>query len=285
MAQAYAEELVYIQSEDGLPLEGLVIQPNRPAPGALPLLFVHGLTGKFYSPTVVRIGRELAARGYTFVSGNNRGHDFGYPFRRSPNDQPTIYGGGWELFSQSPRDVGAWVTFVAGLGFDGLALLGHSLGARKVVYYQSEREDRRVRGLMTASPPIRSGITRPELVAQAEAMVAAGKANDLLPWGISPAGGGTLSAASYLDRSRHGTDLFGVQSRDAAIGRIRAPLLAFFGTDEASVGGAAELAIIRANATGAARVETHLFEGPDHSYTGHHAAVGERLASWLATLS
>jgi dienelactone hydrolase len=93
-----------------------------------------------------------------------------------------------------------------------------------------------------------------------------------------------MSARSYLDRSQHGTDLFGVQSADPAIGRVRVPLLAFFGTDEAWVGGAAELELIKRNATGAPRVETHLFEGADHSYTGHHAAVGERLATWLATL-
>ncbi len=56
-------------------------------------------------------------------------------------------GGGWERFDESPRDVAAWVGFAVDLGFEGVALLGHSLGALKVCYYQALRQDPRVAGL------------------------------------------------------------------------------------------------------------------------------------------
>src|SRR5215212_10013791 len=115
-------------------------------------------------------------------------------------------------------------------------------------------------------------------------MVAAGRGQDLLPWGISAAGMGTSSAQAYLDRFKPGWDVFGVEGGDGAIGRIRCPLLAFYGSDEAWVGGAEELEMIRLKARAAARVQTHLFDGADHSYTGHHVAVGEALAGWLETL-
>jgi hypothetical protein len=45
-----------------------------------------------------------------------------------------------------------------------------------------------------------------------------------------------------------------------------------------------ELEMIMARGRSAARLETKLFEGADHSYTGQHEAVGEALAGWLATL-
>ena len=43
--------------------------------------------------------------------------------------------------------------------------------------------------------------------------------------------------------------------------------------------------MIRGKARAAASVETRLFEGADHSYTGKHVEVGEALAGWLETLS
>jgi pimeloyl-ACP methyl ester carboxylesterase len=284
VTKGYEEELVYIQAEDGLPLEGAVIRPVGRATHTVPLLFVHGLTGKFYSPTVVRIGRELAQRGYTFVTGNNRGHDGAYPFRSSPDAPARIYGGSWEDVFECVHDISAWLGFTTGLGFERVALLGHSLGARKVAYYQGERQDERVAGLVTASPPIKSVRPRPDLIAQAEAMVAAGRGQDLLPWGISAAGMGTSSARAYLDRFKPGWDIFGVETDEPAIARVRCPLLAFYGTDEAWVGGSDELEMIRVKARSAARVETRLFEGADHSYTGRHVAVGEALAAWMESL-
>jgi dienelactone hydrolase len=284
VTKSYSEELVYIEAEDGLPLEGCVIRPVGRDPLPVPLVHVHGLTGKFYSKSVIQIGRELAGHGYTFISGNNRGHDAAYPYRRSPNEQPTPYGGSWELLSEAPHDISAWVGFAAGLGFRGVGLLGHSLGARKVVAYMADRQDPRVLGLVTASPPIKSVRPRPELIAQATEMVAAGRGRDLLPWGISAAGFGTSSAEAYLDRFRSGWDLFGLETPDPPIARVRCPLLSFYGTDEQWVGGADELELIKTKARGAARVETRLFEGADHSYTGQHVAVGQALAGWLETL-
>lgn len=280
MARAYEEELVYTESEDGLLLEGAVIRPTSPSTKSLAVVWIHGLTGKFYSLSTVRIGRELANRGYTFVTGNNRGHDFGAIYRTKSGDR-LIVGGGWERFDESPRDVAAWIGFTVGLGFGGVALLGHSLGALKVCYYQALRQDSRVAGLIAASPPVRAGQVDPALLDQAERMMAEGRGADLLPWGISQAGAGTQSAQTYLNRATTNLDVYGFRSPDPAVGQIRCPLLAFYGTNEESVGTAADLEIIRANARSAARVDTRMFDGADHSYTGHETDVAAALAEWV----
>jgi hypothetical protein len=163
-------------------------------------------------------------------------------------------------------------------------LVGHSLGALKVGYYQALRADPRVLGVVAASAPGRASRLDPALVAQAEQMVAEGRGQDLLPWGISPAGAGTQSAQTYLDRARTGLDIYGFHTPDPLVARIRCPLFACYGTDEAWVGGAAELETIRRTAIGAARVETRLFEGADHSYAGHEVEVADSLAAWVASL-
>ncbi len=284
MAKQYSEELVYIEAEDGIALEGAVIRPTVEPTRPLAVVWVHGLTGKFYGSSAVRIGRSLAGQGFTLVTGNNRGHHFGAVLRDRDN-QPVLGGGGWELFDESPRDVGAWLGLTDTLGFSRIVLLGHSLGSLKVVYYQADRQDSRVAGLITASPPVRAGRRAPELLAQAERMVAEGRGRNLLPWDSMPAGAGTCSAQTYLNRARVGLDLFGVSGTpDPLVSRIRCPLLAIYGTDEEWVGGAADLETIRRNATSAASVETRMIEGADHVYLGHEEEVGAVIGEWLRGL-
>lgn len=282
--KSYVEELVYTRSDDDLLLEGAVIRPALESRKPLAIVWIHGLTGKFYSPSTIEIGRGLAERGHTFVTGNNRGHDFGAVYRRS-DGQRLIRGGGWERFDESPRDVAAWVSFAVGLGFRGVALLGHSLGALKVCYYQARRQDPRVLGLIAASPPLRAGNLNPGILERAQRMVDEGRGMDLLPWESFPAGAGTHSAQTYVNREQVNIDVYGLAKSNSDVSKVRCPLLAFYGTDEAWVGGAAEIEVIRKNATSAPRVTTHLFEGADHSYTGHEADVARFLAEWADELA
>lgn len=285
---AHSEELVYTSAEDGLPLEGAAIRPSDRDAQPTAVVFVHGLTSKFYGRSMVNLGRHLADRGYRFVAGNNRGHDFGFPYRADPRDlsvEPRIYGGGWELFDESPLDVAAWVCFAVGLGARDVVLYGHSLGALKVGYYQAVRKDPRVVGLIAGSPPMSAGRTDPELLAQAERMVAEGRGRDLLPWGSTRAGANTQSARTYVNRSRVGMDIYGKATPNPLVGRLHVPIFALFGSEEPSVGTAADLELIKRNAVGSPAVTTRIFQGADHSYAGHEQTIAAAMADWLDTIA
>jgi pimeloyl-ACP methyl ester carboxylesterase len=195
-----------------------------------------------------------------------------------------LAGGGWERFDESPHDVDAWITFAVSLGFERVVILGHSLGALKVAHYQALRQDPRVAGLVAASPPIQAARVDPEMRKLAERMVAEGKGQDLLPWGSSRAGAGTHSAATFLNRVKTGLDQYGLDNPDPAIGKVRCPILAFFGTIQ-DTGGQEDLDMIRRNATSAERVDTAIVDGADHVYTGRESAVAQVLLGWLATIN
>jgi pimeloyl-ACP methyl ester carboxylesterase len=217
-----------------------------------------------------------------FVSGNNRGHDFGSPLGWVGNE--AIRGGvGWEDFEQSPMDVASWVDFMAGLDVQGVALIGHSFGAPKVTYYQAQRQDARVLGLGIASTSLRQRVD-PTVVSLAERMAAEGRGDEPLPWGSHPSiiGFPTFSARTYLIRARI-PDLYGLDSADPLLARVRCPIFACYGSDD--IGGAAELEIIRRNATSAARVETVIFEGANHGYETREPAVAAALGRWVHGLS
>jgi pimeloyl-ACP methyl ester carboxylesterase len=282
------ERLVHTWSEDGYMMAGALFAPDGAARDTA-VVFVHGLTATFYGLTAVRIGRRLAEDGFLFVSGNNRGHDFGTNLR-TRDLQSRLGGGGWELFDESPLDVGAWVGFAVEQGAGKVVLVGHSLGALKVCFYQAARQDPRVAGIVAASPPLRAGTPRPgkptreELLALADRMVAEGRGRDLLPWDIFEAGAGTQSAQTYLNRMRTNVDVYGHLTPDPAVARVYCPILAFYGTNEAWVGGAADLATIERNARSAPRVDTRLFEGADHAYSDHEVEVADAIGGWIKEL-
>ncbi|HUE75952.1 MAG TPA: alpha/beta fold hydrolase [Chloroflexota bacterium] len=285
MADKWTEKLVYADTADGFQHAGIMFRPVEPT-SARPIGVVwnHGLGGTFYATHVVRIGRALAEQGYTFIAGHNRGHDVGAMVRRPKEATAVLAGGVWELFGESPHDVAAWLDVAEQQPVERIILIGHSLGALKVVYYQANRQDPRVSGLVAASPPVRAFQRARELRPTAEAMVSAGRGQDLLPWGSSPVGSGTSSAQTVMDRNRIGLDLFGVENESPLVGQIRCPMLAFFGTNEEWVGTAADLEMIRRNAKSAARIDTRMIDGADHTFTGRESDVATTIATWVESL-
>lgn len=280
---AYTEEIVWAETEDGLRQEGAVIRPAGGETRPIPVVWIHGLTGRFSERHAILIGRTLAARGHTFVTGNNRGHDVGANFW-TRDGRPKRGGGWWEVYEEAPYDVDAWITYAASLGFPRVALLGHSLGAHKVTWYQARRQDPRVAGLIAASPPMRIPDPDPDFVESVRRMVSGGRGEELVTTGDGRGPMSTMSAQTQLSRATTGMDSFGIRTSDAAIATIACPLLIFVGTDEPGIGTAAELEGARRSACASARVDTRSFEGADHVYTGREAEVGAGIADWVATL-
>lgn len=281
---ASVEELVYTETDDDFFHTGIVIRPDTHVPAPVPIVWVHGAGAQFYFRPYIVLARELAAHGFTSILGNNRGHDFGF-FVGFDGERPVYAGQGWEQFDHAPRDIRAWIDVAEQLGFRQVVLLGHSLGATKAVYAQAHHPDERVKGLILASAPARIAkhSSLPELLTRAEQMVREGRGQDLLPWASLP-GGGTVSAATYLNRAQANLDSFGLESADPLVRNITCPILAFYGTNEGFVGDAHDLEQVRRNATKAPLVETCMVDGSDHTYTGYEQEVAGMIARWIRML-
>jgi pimeloyl-ACP methyl ester carboxylesterase len=149
----------------------------------------------------------MTGRGYTFLSANTRGHDFGAALR----GLTALTGGSaWESLQESPRDVAGWVDFLFAWGYRRVVLAGHGLGARKAAFYLTERLDPRVVGLVVASPIVLKhpgGAPTEEersLLSSARGMVGSGRGRDLLPWPVEgcPFGGDARSSRILTSPSR-----------------------------------------------------------------------------------
>lgn len=284
------EELVSVQSSDGITSGGAIFNAATDAVSPVAVIWIHGSQLNFYDPAYVKIGRELAARGFTTITANTRMHDLGNlaAFRAGQRVRGGVY---WGRNSEQVRDLAAWIDCAIGRGFKGVILAGHSAGTTAVQSYQAETQDARVLGMVIASGRVQPNTAPPDAdrLAQARKLVADGLGEALLPNPTRPTS--FVSAATFLDLADMGLqlrDFYGVATPDAPVMRVRCPLLAFFGTNEPDIGTAADLALLKSTVqrlpSGPRRVDTAMIQNADHMYRGEEAQVAETIANWARTL-
>jgi pimeloyl-ACP methyl ester carboxylesterase len=262
-----------------------VISPASGGRDKLPVVWMHGFTGRFEEQHTVAIGRRLSARGHLFVTGNNRGHHLAATIVNLRGGENLRGGGWWERFEDSPHDIAAWISFTAALGFPRVVLVGHSLGATKVVHYIGNRGDDRVAALVSASGPIRAGQWMkqdPERRALAERFVAEGRGQELLPSG--PDRSPISSAEAFLSRLRANLDVYGLEDPDPPVARIRCPLLYVLGSKEPEIATEADLPMLKRNARASPKVDAVHIQGADHVYHGCEDEVADRIGDWIEAL-
>jgi len=279
------ERIIQVHSKDDVADAGVLLTPPASAAKPMALIWIHGATENFYSPTYLTISRALAAQGDTVICGNTRMHDLGNI--EAWRGEKRIRGGTyWGVPSEQSRDIAAWIDFAEELGFKQVILAGHSAGANAVREYQAQTQDPRIAGVVLASGDVRpdTRIPPPEWISKAKQDIADGRPEELVQ-------GPFLSAATFLDivnRPPAFTDFFGELSSNAGIMRMHCPLLIILGTN-GDVGNEEDLEKIKSAihrlAPGPSRVDTVQIEGADHMYDGQESRVAKVIANWGDTLT
>jgi len=217
----FPEQLVYVRSADDVVDAGVLFNSPRQTSKPLAIIWVHGWGANFYTPSYVGIGRALAERGFPTISVNTRMHDVGNVEKYTLLGKRVRGGGYWGVTSEDARDISAWINYADQLGYSRVILVGHSAGWASVARYEADSPDRRVAGLVFASPGVAYSPQQddPQLYAQAKKLVDEGAGEDLLrlPHRSTPS---FISAATQFDidnTPRQYKDFFGTQTPDAAI--------------------------------------------------------------------
>src|SRR5947208_2060043 len=120
MRESQTKTLVVAETEDGLELNGYLIQPGERL-ASLAIIWIHGFGANFYFAPYLRLGEALADRGCTILIGNTRGHDFGTLLE--PKGRTPYFGGAaWERLAESAYDMAAWIECAARLSYSDIAL-------------------------------------------------------------------------------------------------------------------------------------------------------------------
>jgi pimeloyl-ACP methyl ester carboxylesterase len=141
-------ELISVETEDGIILHGALYE--APAAKEIAVIIQHGAAMNFYTGMGRFLPAILLGRGYSCLSANNRGHDFG---TAPDNDKKPVIGLMRDTFKDCIKDVRALIAFMKGRGYRSLVLLGHSQAIPKIVYAQSQAQFPEVVGLILVSPP------------------------------------------------------------------------------------------------------------------------------------
>jgi len=288
---AYSDEIVFAPSEDQRWMAGGLMRPATGLTRSVGIVCIHGSTGYFYHPTNVYLGRELAQRGYIFVSGNTRGHDvasddFPWPFTHRPEDvaKYRLRGASWARWDEEPYDVAGWINFLVSQGIDTVALIGHSAGGLSVLYYQALRQDPRVVGMVLASSADSLAPDDPARVELAERLVAEGHGDELLPLLEGQPIVIAMESAGYLAHWNRIVGPFVSDGHAPWIADIHVPLLATLGTMEVRQNLRSAVEEMRERAVQAPHFDIAVIDGADHSYTGHERELADIVARWLETL-
>ncbi|MEO8286950.1 MAG: alpha/beta fold hydrolase [Chloroflexota bacterium] len=275
--KGFTEELAFVDRADGYGLEGAIIRPTNGETKPVAIIWIHGNTSRFYDMPYIQIGREMAALGYTFITSNTHGHDIA-SIIWGPNGEAQPGGACWERFDEVPLDLSAWIDMAIEEGSEGVVLVGHSFGANKVIYYQAQKQDERVLGVVSASGDVKWKAT-PDRVALAEQMEADGRDDEVLPQLEMP--WYRMSAKTYLGRARIAQHVFDADTETPHIAKVQCPILAFYGTEEEWCGSASDLDMIRRNAVSSTRVETHLVDGADHVFWDKANVAARLIGDWV----
>jgi pimeloyl-ACP methyl ester carboxylesterase len=267
-----ATELVQVTTADGVRLDGALWRPPAGSTVKAGLLLVHGYAGNFYTGWPP-LAEALAQQGYLTLALNMRDHDL-TPQR--------------SLFEDNRLDIEAGVKLLADRGASRVTLVGQSLGTNRILFYQAETADPRVRGLVLMAGPgnllewnIRIfGRERAlSVLAEAQQWIREGRGADLMLVDLGPLGKALYSA-------HHVVSLRGPDTRSDPfqnIARIRVPMLILHGTaDRLADPAVAER--LKAAAVVAPRVDVHMVPGAGHGLPENVGDILPILSPWLDVL-
>src|SRR4026208_589591 len=197
----YQTQILTFTTADNERLHGALLTPPEKKSDTA-LIFVHGVAMNFYLPPLFTVGQGLASRGFHSFVINTRGHDW---ISRAGN--LTKFGGSaYENLEDCLPDLDGALDYLKERDYRRFILIGHSLGAIKSIIYQGTRRRSDVVGIVSCSAPRQfysERVARPagfrELIEKAEAPVAAGKGEELIPVGVGSTPG-IFTARSHVNK-------------------------------------------------------------------------------------
>lgn len=255
------------------PLDGAYYTPGGPSKGAA--MYCHGNQMNFYVCAARFLAPHITSLGFEYLAFNRRGHD-----SVSTCDSRECVGGAFQTVAEGIEDNELAATYLADKGFKNPIVIGHSNGGVLASQHVANHPETRALILLSAHAG-GNRMTNPrttrnyslagdtdELKNHAEALIAAGKPNQLM---LIPAWWWVISARTYLDRLTNAPDL--VENAK----QIKCPVLFIRGDQEPIENYPAE----RFKENCAGPCEVAIIPHCDHFYVGAEAIVARTVTDWL----
>jgi pimeloyl-ACP methyl ester carboxylesterase len=281
-------ELVRTVTRDGLRLDGALARESGVGgrESASAAILLHGVASNFYtSSTFEPLIPRLQGLGLAVLSVNTRGHDS--VFGAGLGTVRRRFGAAYEIVDECRQDIGAWIEFLRSRGHQQIALIGHSLGAVKAVYFQAHEKCVDVAAVVAVSPPRLSYsafMNAPESTQfwdsmhTAEEMAKGGQGEELFtskfPFPM------LMTAAAYMDKYGP-TERYNILK---FVADLPCPALFTYGSKEVDSGGVAFAGMPEAVSSlpNGERRSVRVIDGGDHVYSGVTPQLAEQISDWLS---
>ncbi|MHC4877872.1 MAG: alpha/beta fold hydrolase [Planctomycetota bacterium] len=147
-------EIVEAWTSDGVRLQGVIEESGATTAvaGIDALILFSGVGSNFYSASLIaNLATTAVNANIAALRVNTRGHDM--ISTAQTRDGGRLAGAAYEIVDDCRFDVAAWVGLLVDRGYQRVGLLGHSLGALKVLYSQAKHPHPAVAKVIAVSPP------------------------------------------------------------------------------------------------------------------------------------
>ena len=278
------QEPVLLTTSDGLALPGIFETPDTAADGFIDAVLLNPhVSGSYYNGEQPAFRSALAAAGYPVLSISTRGHDL--VWRDVPSGR--YFGSAYERIEECRLDFEAGLRWLAERGYTRIALIGHSLGGTKSLFYAAHDPSPLMAAVVSLSSPRWSAsayLHSPDAerfqrnLDRAQQAVDAGHGARLIEIDF-PIGPTLFSAQGYL--TKYGAETYSIVEW---CDRIQVPLFRIDGELEqwiAISGLGDELVRYAVHSPHRATV---IIPGGDHWYTGVMDAATSAVTNWLHSL-
>ncbi len=250
-------QVVQITTPKRFILNGLWFGPKR---AKTVFIFTHGLAGSMFGEAEKKLAKPLVGPDTAVLLFNNRGHDiiskaYGEAPRTRKGYKRILAGSAHEVFTDCVDDLEGVVDFVEKAGAKRIALVGHSTGCQKSIYWASKKGTAhpKVKAVVLLAPVSDRAAYLKELGLQklskaesvARSLVRAKKSDSLLPREIWPGEADAQRVLSLISNdSEEEIFLYAQPNRmPRTLRKVHIPTLVFWAErDEYAYGPANEIA-------------------------------------------
>ncbi|MFS8160116.1 MAG: DUF1749 domain-containing protein [Candidatus Roizmanbacteria bacterium] len=281
-----------IYSEDAIELDSILFEPSKPTKSVV--IHIHGKEGHFLQNHFVStLGYALAENGISFLSFNNRGHDYVADMLHKTHGgfEFVMRGSAYDILSEAPRDINGVIAYLKEMGYEKIILQGHSLGPHKICYYMTHEPRYDIDGIILLSASDIKYLFNAYVPnwldnrAIAQQLVKDDKGEDLMP--IRLWSNALVSAKTYLDWTRDDADSWIFNFSDPApvfkyFRDIKIPIIMVNPENDVAVNTKqSEIGKMLKKATISKDFAFHSISNAPHNFAGKDQELADILIPWV----
>jgi esterase/lipase len=282
-------------STDGIELDSILFEPANNTKKII--IHIHGKEGHFIQNHFITImGKTYPNNGYSFLTFNNRGHDYMADLLKKTSSGFSWEQGGsmFDILENSILDIQGVIQYVLDMGYTDITLQGHSLGPHKICYYLVNTPDNsvnRVIFLTTADVQYQFDYSIPDWEKYsilAKQMIDEGKGKELMPvrlWSNCP-----ISASSYWNYTNPNNNCFVFNTTHPNqefknFNKIKIPILVINPENDVATGIKQDKAIqIIKNKSISSDIQAYIIPNAIHNFLSKEIELVETVVKWLKSI-